>query len=616
MQPSAKIQPNWDMTPYFPDIEGEVYHEFFSELSRELAALGARSADLPPIEVDTVGDWAAFLASWEAASSRLGHVSSYLGCLGAADARSDAIRGETARLAWLRAAQEKIWAMASHRFGEASREAFEVLVGQPDLEGMGYRLRRARQGARKSMAPELEGLAADLKVTGLGAWARLYDQISGTLTFELAVPGQPVRELPVSMTRSLLEDRDPEVRRAALTGANVAWSRHADSLAACLNNISGSRLTVYRRRGEEHYLDPALFGAAIERKTLNTMMEVVTTAQPLVRRYLWNKARLLGKERLGFQDLKAPVGKGDGEGRSWGEGVALLFEAFEAFHPELADFARHAVEHRWIDYEPRLGKRPGAFCSSSSLINQSRIFLSYHGKPGDLLTLSHELGHGFHNWVMRDLRPWARGYPMTLAETASTFCEQVVTDLLLERAASVGERLGVLDERLQDAATFLLNIPMRFWFESALYDERRDGEVGVHRLQEMMLDAQRRAYGDALDPDELDPWFWASKLHFYISSVSFYNFPYTFGYLFSFGLFARALKEGRGFLPRYKALLRETGGATAEEVAARNLGVDLRAPAFWEECIGLIQADCAAFEDLVNSVLGPQNEVRTAHFHR
>ena len=155
----------------------------------------------------------------------------------------------------------------------------------------------------------------------------------------------------------------------------------------------------------------------------------------------------------------------------------------------------------------------------------------------------------------------------------------------------------MLDGRLQDAAAFLLNIPMRFEFECRLYEERAAGELGPKRLCALMCEAQRSWYGDALAEDELDPWFWASKLHFYITGLSFYNFPYTFGYLFSLGIFARAKREGPDFLPTYESLLRDTGSATAEEVARRHLGVDLEAPDFWNESVDLIEADLRAYLD-------------------
>ena len=194
---------------------------------------------------------------------------------------------------------------------------------------------------------------------------------------------------------------------------------------------------------------------------------------------------------------------------------------------------------------------------------------------------------------------------MTLAETASTFAEQLIIDAVLANPdASPQERATVLDSRLQDAAVFLLNIPMRFFFEKAVYEERATGELSVSRLKELMLNAQRQCYSDCLAEDELDPWFWASKLHFYITGISFYNFPYTFGYLFSLGLFALAKQEGPSFLPRYEELLRLTGSDTAERVAARCLGVDLEAPDFWNASIDLIKQDLGRFETETTVLFG------------
>jgi oligoendopeptidase F len=143
---------------------------------------------------------------------------------------------------------------------------------------------------------------------------------------------------------------------------------------------------------------------------------------------------------------------------------------------------------------------------------------------------------------------------------------------------------------------------MRFLFESSLYDERASGELSIERLCELMADAQQRIYGDTLDPEQLDPWFWASKLHFYIAGVSFYNFPYTFGYLLSLGLFARARQEGRGFLPRYEELLRQTGRDRVEAVVQSCVGVDLQQPDFWQASIDLIEEDLGRWEKVVDEL--------------
>jgi oligoendopeptidase F len=301
--------------------------------------------------------------------------------------------------------------------------------------------------------------------------------------------------------------------------------------------------------------------------------------------------------RLGFQDLEAPLPLGPQPRLSFEEGRGRVLRAFAARYPALEAVAARAFEERWIDWSPRPGKRPGGFCSTSPVLGASRIFMTFGGAPGDVSTLAHELGHAFHGFLLRDARSFARRYPMTLAETASTFAEQILNDAALEApGAERAVRLDVLDRRLRDGAAFLLNLPMRFAFERRLYDERAEGELSASRLCELMLDAQRAWYGDALDPGALDPWFWASKLHFYIAGTTFYNFPYTFGFLLSIGLFERFRAEGPAFLPRYEELLRQAGRDSAPALARRHLGVDLEQAAFWHASIDAVEADLARLE--------------------
>jgi len=599
----TKREPNWDMTPYFVEFRGGDYRAFRTELDADVAALLERIRALGALSTATLPEWTELLVRLERVSARTSHLAGYLGCLGAADSRDEEVAAENASAAAARAEYEKVFVLVRAALGDASDADFEALCGADALAGAGYFLARLRESARLKMEPELEELASDLAVTGMNAWGRLYDQLSGQLEFELRVPGKPPETTPVAVTRSLLESPDADVRRAALEGSNAAWASVGDVTAASLNAIAGTRHALYARRGVESFLQPALFDAGITRTTLDTLLETVEQRAGVARDYLRRKAAILGRERLGFQDLMAPLPVESHERIPYADAQARVASAFARMYPDLAAFAADAFERQWIDWEPRPGKRPGGFCSTSPWINESRVFITYNETLGDLSTLAHELGHAFHGSVMREMRPWSRRYPMTLAETASTFAEQLVIDAVLDDPdAPPAQRALILDARMQDAATFLLNIPMRFYFEQAFYEERLHGEVSVTRLKELMEDAQRRCYGDALAEDELDPWFWASKLHFYITGTSFYNFPYTFGYLFSMGIFARARSEGAAFLPRYESLLRLTGSDTAEGVARASLDVDLEAPDFWNASIDLIDADARRFEDAADAL--------------
>ena len=591
---------DWDLGAYFREFGGAEFEEYRDALRAGVEALAARVARLAELAPDVHDAWVEALIELEALDSRAGHLGSYLGCLSAADAREDAIKAAVATAARDRVELQKIHLGVRAALGRTTAACVEALVADPRLAPVRYFIERERDHAARSMPADLEALASELGVDGLGAWGRLYDTLSGGLEFEL-VRGNGERErLPVAMTRTLLEDPDPEVRRATLRGANAAWAGVGEVAAAALNAIAGARLTLDRRRGVEDFLEAPLFDSGIGRRTLHVMREVVQARFEVPRAFLRRKARLLGKDRLGFHDLMAPTPFDSPERIPIARARTQVIDAFERGYPGLADFAREAFARRWIDHTPRAGKRPGGFCSTSHEIGESRIFMTYDGAPGDVSTLAHELGHAWHGWLMRDMRSWARRYPMTLAETASTFAENLVTDAVLsDPEASRAARLAVLDARLMDAAAYLLNIEMRFRFEARFYEARADGEVPLEELKRFMSEAQCEVYADALDPEELDPWFWASKLHFYITGLRFYNFPYTFGYLFSSVLFARARAEGPDFIPEYETLLRRTGSGSAEQIAAACLGVDLTQPDFWNASLDLVEADRALFEALL-----------------
>ena len=226
--------------------------------------------------------------------------------------------------------------------------------------------------------------------------------------------------------------------------------------------------------------------------------------------------------------------------------------------------------------------------------------MTYNESAGDVRTLAHEAGHAFHHFIMKSLRPFARQYPMTLAESASTFGEMILTEGILNQPdLSDIDRARVLDMETAHGAIYLLDIPVRFEFEKSFHEERQAGEVEVSRIKELMGDTQRRIFGDLLEPGGEDPYFWASKLHFYITGVTFYNFPYTFGFLLSRGLFAKFKEQGPGFLPRYEEFLRLSGSAPAADVARRALGCDLESPDFWKSAIETLREPVEQLEALL-----------------
>jgi oligoendopeptidase F len=472
----------------------------------------------------------------------------------------------------------------------ASAESFEQWLSRPALSGAGDFLRRLRERAERSMSAAEEDLAAELGMDGLSAWGRLYDRVTAGLDFTLSEPGGGRRTLPISARRSLLEDPDRGVRRAAFEGGNAAFASQAPVLAAALNHIAGTRLTLTARRGHADFLEPALIAARISRATLEALLSAIRSEREVPARVLRLKARLMGLPRLAWFDLGAPFPVPAASDASaplpWPRALEVVGDAF-ARYPALADFFRAVVENRWVDHSPRPGKRPGAFCTTSPHIDESRVFMTYQGTPGDVSTLAHEVGHAFHGALMRDVRYHARRYPMTLAESASTFAELILAHGWLESPSLGGaERRAVLSGLVGDAPVFLMDIPARFAFEKAFYEERAGGEVSTERLGELMVTAQRAAVGEELlDPAQADPLYWASKLHFFLTGVPFYNFPYSFGYLLSWGLYGELERTGSDVLPRYERLLRRSGSGEAHEIVAESLGVNLEGPEFWVSSI-------------------------------
>ncbi|MBI2503858.1 MAG: M3 family oligoendopeptidase [Candidatus Latescibacteria bacterium] len=600
-------QMNWDLSSYFPEFAGPEMRQFKEALVGDLAWLLEEAQALAPLDAQNAGQWEELFTRAEEVGTRLGHWASYTGCLASVDAANEAYAREESELDLARASYTKVEVEMRRALRQAGDEVFAGLLARPALEGCGHYLKSLRQEAQWSMPPAEERLAADLGVDGIQAWGRLYDTLSGKLEFDMEFPEGRRQRLPISQRRALMADPDRRVRQAAFVAGNAAWHQVEDVAAAALNAIAGTRLTLNPRRQVPHFLDVALFQSSISRATLDAMLEAVRRQAELPRRALRLKARAMGLGGISWYDLEAPLPFPHTRTIPWEEAKALVERAFSRAYPSLGAFTRDLYEARWIEWEPRAGKRPGGFCTSSPLSGESRIFMTYRDTLHDLRTLAHEAGHAFHQHTMRQLRTWAREYPMTLAETASTFGELVLAEgLLAEGKASELARARLLDMEAGNACAYLLDIPMRFEFEQRFYEERGQGPVSVSRLKELMVQAQRQVFGEVLEKGEEDPYFWASKLHFYITGVTFYNFPYTFGFLLSRGLFSRFLAEGVAFLPRYEEFLRLTGSGTAEEVACQALGCDLETPAFWEEAIQSLEEPLRRLEELLPRVLPGQ----------
>ena len=581
----------WDLTSYFAEFNGSEMLRFKKAIRDDLAALQKTAASLPALNMQSTSAWENVLLRHEDISRRMSHLGSYISCLASSDARNESYHTEEADLTRTRAEFAKVRIELLRGFKGVEETTFAAFCARPSLAGARNYLTRLREDAHRVMTAEKEVLATDLGIDGIQAWGQLYDTLSAKLEFDMIFPDGKREKKPISQRRSLMDHPDRRVRQAAFEGGNLAWQTIEDSAAAALNAIAGARLTLNRHRGVEHFLDIALFQAAINRKTLDALFDALRTHLDLPRQILHVKARSMDRDGIAWFDLGAPLELPNQEKLSWDQGRSMIGAAFDQAYPALGKFfGEQVIGKNWVDWEPRAGKRPGGFCTSSMLSKESRIFMTYNESLGDVLTLAHESGHAYHGALMRDTRPYARRYPMTLAETASTFGEHVLMNGILDDpAVNDRQKARILDIEVGHGAVYLLDIPVRYEFEKAFYEERAHGPVNVSRLKELMVQTQRQLLGDILETGGEDPYFWASKLHFYITGITFYNFPYTFGYLLSRCLYSMFKQEGATFLPKYEEFLRRAGSDTAEHVVKQTVGRDIEKTEFWSEAIRTLQ---------------------------
>ncbi|MEJ2088935.1 MAG: M3 family oligoendopeptidase, partial [Gammaproteobacteria bacterium] len=460
----------------------------------------------------------------------------------------------------------------------ASDEDIAAYLADPDVAPSEFLVRHSRERRHELLSLEEEALVNGLSQDGIHAWGRLYTQLSGTLECDVLV-GNESRRMGIAQAAGLMQKPDDALRRNAWAAINGAWEEHEESCAAALNAIAGWRLEMCRKRSREqpvHFLDAPAHMNRISRQTLDSILAAAEEYRPLARRAAKLQARAYGKDAYGPWDNRAPAPVLDPDAADaipFDAAIDIIGGAYAQVDDSLGEFVRMMVTNRWVEGTVGDTKRPGAYCMGFRKSRTPRVYMTYTGGTSDVITLAHELGHAYHSWVMRDLPESQLTYGMSLAETASTFGETLVRDAMLKRADSAQARLDVVWEDMSALIAFVLNIPTRYEFERRFYEAREERPLQPDELKALMSEAWQSWYGDALS--EPDSMFWASKLHFFISGLSFYNFPYLFGYLFSLGVYGSRDKLGDEFFGRYQALLRDTGRMTAEALAAKHLEVDL-----------------------------------------
>ncbi|MYL32877.1 M3 family oligoendopeptidase [Pontibacillus yanchengensis] len=517
--------------------------------------------------------------------------SAFVSCLSAQDVNDKNAGLYRAKLNQLGADLSTILTTFDQKLSQIQENTWNDILNHPTLNKLSFVLNERRNQVKEKLPLEQEALVNDLAVDGYHAWGEMYDTIVGSMSVILDDNGEK-KELSVGQAANKLSSSERNTRKEVHDKLQKAWADKEDYFGETLNHLSGFRLQTYKHRGWDNVLKEPLQINRMNEQTLHAMWNAINKHKNIFVHYLQRKASLLGLERLSWYDIGAPISNNENK-VSFDNGAEFIEEQFERFGPKMAAFAKRAFEESWIEAEDRSGKQPGGFCTSFPDSKQTRVFMTYSGTPSNVATLAHELGHAFHQHVMDDLEPLNQLYAMNVAETASTFAEMIVADASVKHASNEEERLHLLEDKIQRSVAFFMNIHSRFLFETRFYEERKKGTVSVEKLKQLTEDAQREAYCDSLD--EYSPYYWASKLHFHITDVPFYNFPYTFGYLFSLGIYRKALESGRDFEEKYISLLQDTGRMSVEDLATKHLGVDLTDQEFWESAIEICVKDVEEF---------------------
>jgi oligoendopeptidase F len=583
----------WDLEVFFKGgSESKEFEEYLHFLEAEIESFQHLIDQFnPPNTIQEKDSLENILSLFQKIVRKIRQAGAFVSCLQAqntADKKAAALR---ARVMKISASMQTALTSFDQKLVMIQDDVWKQLLTIEPFTEISFVLNERRERTFDKLPAEQEALIHALAVDGYHSWGQLYNSIVGSITIPFKENGKE-KKLSVGQAYNVFSHPNRDLRRLMFEKWEKAWGEKADLIAAALNHLAGFRLSVYKQRGWEDVLKEPLEINRMSKETLLAMWNAITDNKKHFIQYLNRKAEMFGTKQLAWYDLYAPIGK-SAEKISYQDGAEFILQQFSRFGKKLTQFTQKALLERWIEAEDRPGKAPGGFCTSFPESNQSRIFMTFSGTPSNVSTLAHELGHAFHQFVMADVHPLNRNYAMNVAETASTFAEMIVADAAVKHAKSQQERIIMLEDRIQRSSAFFMDIHARFLFEMSFYEERKKGVISTERLNELMVQAQKEAYGDSLEV--YHPYFWASKLHFYLTNVPFYNFPYTFGYLFSLGIYAKALEEGKNFEEKYISLLRDTASMTVEDLAEKHLNVDLTKKDFWNQAIQLTVKDMQQF---------------------
>jgi oligoendopeptidase F len=586
--------PEWNLADLYSGIDAP-------EVTRDLEKM---DADCVAFETDYKGKLAektaeqgggAWLAEavrrFEAIDDLAGRLGSYAGLVHAGDSVDPAISkfyGDVSERLTNASVHLLFFGLELNRIDDAE---IEHALQTPELAHFRPWIEDLRKEKPYQLEDRVEQLFHEKSQSGYAAWNRLFDQTISGLRFKVGA-----KELAIEPTLNLLQDRDGAKRKAAGQALAKTFKANERTFALITNTLAKDKEISDRWRGFQDVADSRHLNNRVEREVVDALVSSVRAAYPrLSHRYYQLKAGWFNKKRLAHWDRNAPLPFAATDSIAWPEAKNMVLTAYRGFSPEMARIAERFFTDRWIDAPVRPGKAPGAFSHPTTPSAHPYVLMNYQGKPRDVMTLAHELGHGVHQVLAARNGPLMAPTPLTLAETASVFGEMLTFRRLLAETRSAKQRQALLAGKVEDMINTVVRQIAFYTFERAVHTERKNGELTAERLGELWLGVQGESLGPAIDIRPGYENFWMYIPHFIHSP--FYVYAYAFGDCLVNSLYAVYENAAEGFAERYLAML-AAGGTKHYSELLRPFGLDARDPTFWDRGLSVIAGMIDELEEM------------------
>ncbi|MCP3739369.1 M3 family oligoendopeptidase [Rossellomorea sp. BNER] len=575
------ISENWNLSSlYAGEAESQKLKEIMSQINIDIEQLNEKinRFDLP-IERSNIPVLVNLFQSIQYVISGSLEVDDYLICVYSEDVKNESVSNLLTESSKIKANLASLVVELDQLLERIPEEVWSSLLENDEVKTYQFYLEERKLHMKNKLPAEMEIMINDLSVNGFSGWEDHYALLMSKL--EIPVETDKVLSIGQALNQAMFSN-DRSIRQKTARSIMKVSEKHADAFASILNHITGFRLDIYKKRGWNNLLKESLEQNRMNEQSLRALVSTVKDHKDVIKTFIQRKSQVSKMDHLGWYDIMAPSFTTNIK-ISYEEAAEIVITQFHRFSEKLGLFAEKAFNEGWIEAEDRTDKMHGAFCASMPLAKVSRIFLTFSGSYQDVVTLAHELGHAYHNYILHEEPAFSQQKGTSVAETASTFTENLVLDAAIARAKNGDEKLSLLEMKISNGLKYIGVVPSMFEFELKLYEARKNGLLTAEDMTKLMQEIQTDLYGDTLT--EINPYNWMTISHFYSTEQAFYNIPYTIGFLFSNGIYALAKKQGQQFTERYDELLRNSGRMTVEQLAERYLNQDITEKSFWEASI-------------------------------